>query len=175
MPAVLRQLGDRLRRRPDTEHAQNLVRIAITALFSAYMAWRYFSSGGQTSVAITWTALLTELLIALGLFAAILRNPGVSHLRRGIGMVTDYAAIGIIMCVEGETAAPLYGVYLWVTIGNGMRYGNHYLRIATTLASLSFLSVIVLSPYWRANPYSRGACCWGWRRCRCTSTTCCGS
>lgn len=153
MPAVLRQLGDRLRRRPDTEHAQNLVRIAITALFSAYMAWRYFSSGGQTSVAITWTALLTELLIALGLFAAILRNPGVSHLRRGIGMLTDYAAIGIIMCVEGETAAPLYGVYLWVTIGNGMRYGNHYLRIATTLASLSFLSVIVLSPYWRANPY----------------------
>jgi two-component system sensor histidine kinase RpfC len=44
-------------------------------------------------------------------------------------------------------------VYLWVTTGNGMRYGHRYLRIATALASASFLAVILISPYWRANPY----------------------
>jgi two-component system sensor histidine kinase RpfC len=68
-------------------------------------------------------------------------------------MLADYSAIGAIMCLEGEAVAPLYSVYLWVTVGNGMRYGSRYLRVATTLAALSFLSVVLVSPYWRANPY----------------------
>ena len=31
----------RLARRPDTEHAQNLIRIVITALFMGYLGWRW--------------------------------------------------------------------------------------------------------------------------------------
>lgn len=152
MHALLHELGARLRRRPDTEHAQNLVRIAITALFSAYMAWGYFR-GAHDGVSVTWIVLLSELLVALGLLVAMLYRPGVSHVRRGIGMLADYTGIGIVMWAEGETAAPLYGVYLWVTIGNGMRYGNRYLRVATALSTASFLAVILVSPYWRASPY----------------------
>ena len=52
--------------------------------------------------------LLGELLVALGLLAAILLEPGVSHVRRWIGMLTDYSAMGAIMCIQGEPAAPLY-------------------------------------------------------------------
>ncbi|HZH44178.1 MAG TPA: ATP-binding protein [Lysobacter sp.] len=153
MQGLLHQLRSRLHKRPDSEHAQDLIRIAITALFSAYMAWSYFSAGGNGAVSITWLVLLSELLVALALFAAIVARPGVSHIRRAIGMLADYTGMGIIMAVEGETAAPLYGVYLWVTIGNGMRYGNRYLRAATALATLSFFTVIMISPYWRASPY----------------------
>jgi two-component system sensor histidine kinase RpfC len=40
-----------------------------------------------------------------------------------------------------------------VTIGNGMRYGHRYLRIATALATTSFLVTILVSPFWKANPY----------------------
>ncbi|MCF5925389.1 hybrid sensor histidine kinase/response regulator, partial [Xanthomonas perforans] len=35
----------------------------------------------------------------------------------------------------------------------GLRYGSPYLRAATAMASLSFLSAILISPYWKANPY----------------------
>ena len=57
------------------------------------------------------------------------------------------------MSLEGEKASPLYAVFLWVTIGNGMRYGNRYLRVATAMASVSFAVVISISPYWRANTF----------------------
>ncbi|UNK49980.1 ATP-binding protein [Lysobacter sp. S4-A87] len=154
MVSVLNKLKTRLAARPDSEHAQDLVRIVITALFSTYLGWRFLHlDGADNTLPLTWMILLGELLVALGLLAAILLEPGVSHVRRWIGMLTDYSAMGAIMCIQGEPAAPLYAVYLWVTIGNGMRYGSRYLRIATALATASFLAVILISPYWRDNPY----------------------
>ena len=153
MLAILGKVRRRLSQRPDSEHAQNLVRVVITALFITYLGWRYLHQDVGDTLPATWLILIGELTVAVGLMVAIVMRPGVSHVRRWIGMLTDYSAMGAIMCIEGEPASPLYAVYLWVTIGNGMRYGNRYLRIATALASLSFFSVIMISPYWRANPY----------------------
>ncbi|MEG3190986.1 ATP-binding protein [Lysobacter sp. D1-1-M9] len=146
-------LEARLSHRPDSEHAQNFIRLAITGLFSIYMGWRYFDQGVAGALPVTGLILLGELLVSLCLFAAILLRPGVSHVRRWIGMLTDYAAMGAILCIEGGPASPLYAVYLWVTIGNGMRYGSGYLRAATALATLSFLVAILITPYWQANPH----------------------
>ncbi|HJW45856.1 MAG TPA: ATP-binding protein [Lysobacter sp.] len=152
MIQILQTVKARLSGRPDSEHAQDLVRIAITALFITYLGWRYLLRNEDTLL-LTWLILVGELLVALGLLVSILQKPGVSHVRRWVGMLTDYSAMGMIMCIEGEAASPLYAVYLWVTIGNGMRYGHRYLRAATALATASFLGVILISPYWRANPY----------------------
>lgn len=146
-------LRTRLSHRPDTEHAQNLVRVVITTLFSIYMIWHYIDGDSAGVLPITGLILTAELLVSLGLLVAILIQPGISHIRRWIGMLADYIAIGAIMCIEGESASALYAVYLWVTIGNGMRYGNRYLRTATVLATLSFLTVIMVSPFWKSGPH----------------------
>lgn len=153
MKASFHRLVALLERRPDSEHAQNLIRIVITALFSTYMGWRYFHEGVVNTLPATWLILLFELFVAIVLFVAILLRPGVSHVRRWIGMLTDYACIGAIMCIQGEPASPLYAVYLWVSIGNGLRYGSRYLRIATAMACVSFLCVVIVSPFWRENSY----------------------
>ena len=146
-------LRDRLAHRPDSEHAQNFVRLVITAIFCSYLGWRMWHGPAGNASNLTWSILLGELTVAFGLLAMQLRNPGVSPVRRWIGMLADYGAIGAIMCIEGEPVTPLYSVYLWVTVGNGMRYGHRYLRVATALATLSFLCVIRISPYWLANPF----------------------
>ncbi|HEV8695957.1 MAG TPA: ATP-binding protein [Lysobacter sp.] len=152
MIRILQTVKARLSGRPDSEHAQDLIRLVITALFIIYLGWRFLLSHGN-ALPLTWLILVGELLVAFGLLVAILVRPDASHVRRVIGMLTDYSAMGLIMCIEGEPAAPLYAVYLWVTIGNGMRYGHLYLRIATALATASFLAVILISPYWHPNPY----------------------
>ena len=152
MIGILQTVKSRLSGRPDSEHVQDLIRIVITALFIIYLGWRFLLSHGN-ALPLTWLILVGELLVAVGLLVAILMHPGVSHARRWIGMLTDYSAMGMIMCIEGEPVSPLYAVYLWVTIGNGMRYGHRYLRAATALASVSFFAVILISPYWHPNPY----------------------
>lgn len=143
----------RLTNRPDTEHAQVLVRIVITSLFSTYLGWVVSSGGATTALFEVWLILLGELVVSLVLFAAILRNPGVSHWRRWVGMVSDYAAIGAVMALQGEVASPLYSIYLWVTIGNGLRFGSRYLHYATVLSVLSFFVMSRITPYWQSNPY----------------------
>jgi len=153
MRSLLARLRSRLSNRPDSEHAQNLIRITITALFASYLGWEYTHHQSAGSLLATWLILVGEFTVALGLLVAMLEQPGVSHVRRWIGMLVDYCAIGAIMSLEGEKASPLYAVFLWVTIGNGMRYGNRYLRVATAMASVSFGIVISISPYWRANTF----------------------
>jgi two-component system, sensor histidine kinase RpfC len=143
----------RLTGRPDSEHLQVLVRIAITALFSIYLGLEVGASDRSLALYLTWLILLGELAVALGLLAAILVSPGASHVRRWVGMLADYAAIGGVMYLQGEPASPLYSVYLWVTIGNGLRYGPQYLYSATALASASFLGVILTTPFWQNSPY----------------------
>jgi two-component system sensor histidine kinase RpfC len=143
----------RLSGRPDSEHLQVMVRMVITALFCAYLGAEVGAGSGSVSLYVTWLILMGELVVSLGLLAAILVSPGVSHVRRWIGMVADYSAIGLVMYLQGETASPLYSVYLWVTIGNGLRYGPRYLYTATALASLSFLFVLASTPFWHDSPY----------------------
>lgn len=151
-PAVA-WVKQRLARRPDSEHAQNLIRIVITALFMGYLGWRWAHHDHGDTLPLTWLILLFELTVAVGLMTAILIRPQVSHVRRCIGMFTDYVCMGAIMAIQGEPAAPLYAVCMWVTIGNGMRYGSNYLRAATAMGGLCFLSAIVFSPYWQGNAY----------------------
>lgn len=147
------RLKQRLSGRPDSEHGQVLVRIVITALFSIYLSGQLGSADSSSGTYAIWLILVAELLLSLALLVGILLQPRVSHVRRWIGMLADYAAIGAVMCIGGEPVTPLYSVYLWVTIGNGLRYGTRYLYAATVLASLSFLLAIQLTPYWQANAY----------------------
>ncbi|HSD16168.1 MAG TPA: ATP-binding protein [Thermomonas sp.] len=153
MAGAGRWMLSRLRGRADSEHAQVFVRIAITTLFAAYLGWEVSGGGGSRALYLTWWILLGEWLLSLGLLAAIVASPGPSDLRRWIGMLADYAAMGGVMHLQGETAAPLYAVFLWVTIGNGMRYGPGYLFRATALAGMSFAAMMRTTPYWLDNTY----------------------
>lgn len=145
-------MQSRLHGRADSEHVQVFVRIAITTLFAAYLGWEV-RAGGSAALFATWWILVGEWALSVGLMVAILLSPSPSHPRRWIGMLADYTAMGGVMYLQGEAAAPLYAVYLWVTIGNGMRYGTRYLFAATTLATFTFLLMMRTTPYWLDNPY----------------------
>ena len=143
----------RLRGRRDSEHAQVFVRMAITLLFSIYLGWKVGWGNDSPALFSTWLILLGELGLSIGLLVAILVAPQPSPLRRWLGMLADYAAIGGVMCLQGESASPLYAAYLWVSIGNGMRYGPSYLYASTSLAALSFAVMMTSTPYWLQNSY----------------------
>jgi two-component system sensor histidine kinase RpfC len=148
----LERLMRRFRDRPDSEHEQALVRLAIAALILAYLLGLGAARGFSTP-ADRWALaiILSETLLGLGLVIGIALRPGVSNTRRVIGMFGDYGTLAGLMTLHGASLAPLYIIYLWVTIGNGLRYGASFLLAASTLACASFLFVIVGSAYWQAN------------------------
>lgn len=68
--------------------------------------------------------------------------------RRLAGMVLDLGTISYGIFLAGEQGAVLVFLYLFITIGNGFRYGIKYLFAAQIASIVSFLLVIKLSSHW---------------------------
>jgi len=150
MKQFFSSVASRFRKRPDSEHEQAIVRLAIALIIVGYLGG--LRHAGQETYAMLWV-MLAESLVGIGLLVAIALRPAVSHLRRWIGMIADYATLTALMVLSPVELAPLYVIILWVTMGNGLRYGNRYLLAASSLAIASFFTVILESSYWLGQPY----------------------
>jgi two-component system sensor histidine kinase RpfC len=142
-------LQEKLRQRPDSEHEQALLRLAIGVIVLGYL---YISAlrDGFVSEAERPAVMLAVMFVmfSIAIFVGIVINPGISVTRRALGMVTDMSATTYCMYLSGEVGAPLFGVFLWVTFGNGFRYGLKYLYAAMALSVAGFLLVLITSDYW---------------------------
>jgi len=87
-------------------------------------------------------------LFAVGLALWILAKHDVSVLRRYIGIVADNAGNTYFMLVAGEQGAAVFAIYLFVTFGNGFRYGRRYLHVSQALSMLGFAVVCYFSAVW---------------------------
>ncbi len=88
------------------------------------------------------------LAISLVILAAIVARPAPSPARRIVAMITDFSALSGFMHAGGEATAPFYAVYLWITLGNGFRYGLPYLAASVAVAAVGFSAVIVTTDFW---------------------------
>ncbi len=152
MKPRLEWIRTRLRQRTDTEHGQTLIRVGI--FLCVIVCMTIAEKLGQLAPEVYLTSVLMSgvgVLVGLALFAAILARPGKSNVRRVIGMVTDYGLMTVAMILQGEPLAWLYVIIMWVTVGNGLRYGNRYLIGAVVSACISFGCVVLLNGYWREN------------------------
>jgi diguanylate cyclase (GGDEF)-like protein len=90
------------------------------------------------------------LLYAVVYLVLVRRRPIPTHTRRGFAVMMDNLANVYIAFFGGQFAA--YAAFLFlVTIGWGLRFGRHYLVLATAIAILGMLCNLVVSPYWREN------------------------
>ncbi|HVR81615.1 MAG TPA: ATP-binding protein [Luteimonas sp.] len=154
MTAIFSRLAQRLSHRPDSEHQQALVRLVMLAVVVAYLEGivRGRPETNET-LRLSLLFLAVEFVVALAIVAWIFARPGVSYPRRVLGMVGDYSLMGVGMVLLGELLAPMYVVLLWVTVGNGLRFGPRFLYAAIAFAAVTFLTVMLCTPYWQANPW----------------------
>jgi len=149
---VLGLLKRRLSGRPDSEHGQALVRLAVLAIVLCYLLVRGpDAAGNPREYHDVLLMVAAGFVVGLGLVLAIIERPATSHLRRIIGMVSDYGLMGAAMIRMGEPLAWVYVIIMWVTVGNGLRYGNRYLYAAVAAATASFGTTLLFNAYWQAN------------------------
>ncbi|MDB6164698.1 MAG: sensory/regulatory protein RpfC [Xanthomonadaceae bacterium] len=153
MKAVIDRLRRRLAERPDSEHLQALVRIAVLLVVLLFLLLRSATDHESPDDSSRFVLGLVAVGFLVGslLIGWILASPGVSHVRRAIGMCSDYGLMSAAMIQLGEPLAWVYVIIMWVTIGNGLRYGNRYLFAAVGAAVISFGAVLAFSDYWVRN------------------------
>lgn len=141
-------LRDRLAQRPDSEHAQALIRIIITGIGLLYVLFMdangNLAAGQHPALLVTFYALLA----AIGIFLLIVIRPQGSLTRRLLSMVLDFGSLSYFMYVLEDKGIQFFAIYLWVAIGYGLRYGVRYLYTAMAVSIVSFAVVFGSSAYW---------------------------
>ena len=143
----LGRLRARLKARPDTEHEQGVLRLIITALGSLYL----LPDALAHRDAMPLYAMSICFMLALIIFLRIAYSTKVSPARRVFAQFADVAAISWYMGFFGESAAPLFLLYIWVTLGSGFRFGPKYLVSELAMSVVGFGVVIYLNEFWRAH------------------------
>jgi len=140
----------RLSQRPDSEHGQALVRVVLILLILGYVLLPSSRAGlSPEQYRDVLAIVLTGLGLSVAIFGALLARPGRSDVRRFVGMVADYGLMAAGMIRMGEPLAWVYVVVMWVTVGNGLRYGDRYLALAVAMAVVSFGTVLLAADYWQ--------------------------
>lgn len=152
MIAIFQWVKERLSNRPDSEHGQAIVRMVMLCVVFAYLK---LVVEGRPDVAaaleLSKQFLVVEFTVALAIFGWLLARPDVSVPRRILGMVADYSLMGVGLFLLGELLAWLYIVIMWVTVGNGLRYGPRFLYGAVGFAVVTFGTAMLITPYWQSN------------------------
>lgn len=154
MIAALRAIRSRFENRPDSEHGQASTRVVMLVLVLAYLQLVVKGHPGvERGLALSQAFLAVEFAVAFLILAWLYRRPGISYPRRVLGMIADYSLMGVGMCLIGDMLSPLYVIVLWVTVGNGLRFGPRFLYTAIGFAVVTHLVVILTTPYWQQNSW----------------------
>jgi two-component system, sensor histidine kinase RpfC len=138
-------LRARLAGRPDTEHEQAIVRLFVGAAVLIYLLVRTAAQDFEP----TFFVMAAYLAVAALIFTHIMVAPGESPARRVLAAVLDIGTLTGMMAMHGESAAPLFLIYVWVTLANGFRFGQRYLVIALGLSAGGFAYVVWQNEFWQ--------------------------
>jgi two-component system, sensor histidine kinase RpfC len=139
----------RLWRCTDNELEQSLVRLGFAGLFVSYVLAFHLSGtllNGKTQELLL--VALAYVSLSLLIITLIVIWPERGRVRRSVTTAIDAGMISISMWLGGEVTSILYIFYLWIALGNGLRYGRSYLYQASALSLAGFTVVIATSDYW---------------------------
>ena len=147
------RLNHRLKKTGDSEPEQAKLRLAIATLLLVYFCipWAEDQHFADILHSTPNLIIITASSLSLLIFLAIVKNPRPSPVRRVCGILLDMISLSIIMYWTGGDHVPLFVFYLWVTLGNGFRYGTRYLYISFGISLIGFSMVILGSDYWQDN------------------------
>lgn len=131
----------------NSEQEQAFLRISIALLIFIYLAFKFVSAENPSTIMPVFVFSGIWLFCGVLLATHVFHNSNPSGKRQFLAMIADLSAITFGMILAGETGVLFYGIYLWVIIGNGIRYGTQSLIRSQILGTLGLICVIFLNEY----------------------------
>jgi two-component system, sensor histidine kinase RpfC len=131
------------------EQGQAIVRVVIVLILLIYLTATHYPIDFRNAPG--WLMFTVGFLI-FSTIAAIhaFRDSKTSIPRRTATNIGDITTISYLMVSAGEAGVPFFVLYLWVTLGNGFRFGLSSLAVSTAFSLIGFTAVVFLSPVWQA-------------------------
>lgn len=134
------------------ELEQAVTRLAIGTFFTLYLlislAVGKSISHGEL---IGFYCLAVFELATLILLVVVSQAQKKSPARRLLGNWLDVIGTSTFLSLSGDIGVVLIGVYLWVTFGNGFRFGKKYLYHSQFISIIGFFVATLVNPFWAAH------------------------
>lgn len=134
------------------EHEQILLRIAFTTLILVYLFVEFLLGNPEAITRHQIVFAASYLAFSIVLATYVLFKPKASKRRVFLAMICDIGATAYVMLISHETGPIFFGIYLWVIVGNGIRFGTWSLITSYVSSIIGFTLVILLNDYWISNP-----------------------
>jgi two-component system sensor histidine kinase RpfC len=144
---------NRLKHIEDSEPEQITIRLVIGVLLIGYfcLPWEESETFIQSVTSISSIITLSYYIGAIMIALALLLNPYKSIIRRVSGILLDIVTLSILMTLVGSESVYIFGIYLWVIIGNGFRYGVNSLYLSLIVGTIGFIIAISYGHYWQSD------------------------
>ncbi len=131
--------------------SQANARVVYLVASLGYVVW-LASTGVEIVAAVYWFVGIGQ-LYAMTTWILAKRPQECGPVVRHIRVVGDLTLITLLLYYLGEWASPFYFIYLWIIIGNGIRFGKHYLNFGIVVGVVYFTWVTHYAPYWSNNSH----------------------
>jgi len=137
----------------DEELSQAKARILFSGIVPLIIGAMRFAKGERIANPglDAFTLISGYLLFGIVWFVLVKHRPGKVLWRRFTVIVTDLTIGALGMHLAGDIGPLFYPIFLWVIVGNGMRYGMGYLLGSMLLGMVGFSLLMTYSPVWHAN------------------------
>lgn len=129
------------------ERGQALTRCGVSSVVTIYLVLSHHPVHVLEMWFLFCVSYLAFSVVVVGL---ALKDREHSILRRTLSNVADACAISYLMIATGEMGLPLFILYLFITLGNGFRFGISALLVSSVLCVVGFSAVIGFSDIWQA-------------------------
>jgi two-component system sensor histidine kinase RpfC len=140
--------GDKLLAR---ERGQALVRVVVSAVITLYLVYSHWPIDLAQGAPAWFVVAFAFVAFSVGLLWHILHTKRSPLSRRYVANIADIGAISFGIAATGETGVLLFVVYLWITLGNGFRYGNSALAVSAALSVVGFGVVALTTEPWQSH------------------------
>jgi two-component system sensor histidine kinase RpfC len=138
----------RLLRENNSEQEQALLRV-LYATFIFILLFLHFNSGNSSAIDDSVLVFSGGFFVfSIAFLRIVFLRPNPSEKRQLLAILADLGAVTFVMLMAGETSTLFYGIYLWVIVGNGLRYGTKSLVTSHILGVFGFITVILFNDYW---------------------------
>ncbi|MEA3276628.1 MAG: EAL domain-containing protein [Pseudomonadota bacterium] len=119
------------------EQAQGLARVAISATMCCVLFFSLDVTSSTRDAISVFLAFLYSLL-SVGYYFFLVVHKENFRWRRYIAIIADLGVVSYAFFRFGVNGIAFYPLYLWIMIGNGLRFGVRYLGIASLVGIVGF-------------------------------------
>jgi len=131
----------------DEELSQGIARLVISFITIFFLF--YLEVTNQHTTQLVLIIVSTYFIFACGWILLIKHRPGIYISRRIIAISADLSICSFTIYNLNEWGGVFYATFLWVILGNGMRFGQFYLKFALILGVIGFTIVLVFASFWQ--------------------------